>query len=121
MVAHARRTAPDECCGVLIGAADRVDEARPAANIDRSPRTRFTIDPRDHFDAIRTARARGVEVIGFYHSHPRSAPVPSATDRSESPYAGVVYAIVGLSRGDPDVRMFRFDDGDFVAVPFVTD
>jgi proteasome lid subunit RPN8/RPN11 len=117
VVSHARETAPAECCGVLLGTAGVVHEARPARNLATDP-NRFLIDPKDHIDARRDARARQLEVVGFYHSHPHSAAVASATDVAEATYAGHLYLIVGLADETPDVRLFRFEAGAFVELAF---
>jgi proteasome lid subunit RPN8/RPN11 len=119
MIAHARNAAPAECCGVLIGTADRIVEAVPTRNIAESP-TRFLIEPRDHIEARRRARGRGLEVVGFYHSHPQSMAEPSATDRAEASYPDHLYAIVGLRDPEPDVRLYRLTAGNFRQVPLVT-
>jgi proteasome lid subunit RPN8/RPN11 len=119
-VAHARETAPEECCGLLLGRGDEVVEAVRARNVADDPATRFLVDPVDHFAARRTARERGLEVVGFYHSHPSSPPEPSERDRAEFSYAGHLYAIVSLQVEPAEVRLFRFDAGNFRRVPFVT-
>jgi proteasome lid subunit RPN8/RPN11 len=119
-VAHAREASPDECCGLLLGRGDEIVEAVRARNLADEPATRFLIDPADHFAARRTARERGLAVVGFYHSHPTSPPEPSARDRAEFSYAGYLYAIVSLRVEPAEVRLFRFDAGNFQRVPFVT-
>jgi desampylase len=112
--ADADRGAPDECCGLLIGEGRRIDAARPAGNVALIPAVRYEIDPRDHFDAIRHARTLGLSVIGAYHSHPRSSPVPSPSDRAEA-HAGFVYLIAGRSDGEGwTARAFELIDGNFV-------
>jgi proteasome lid subunit RPN8/RPN11 len=80
LLAEAARAAPAECCGLLLGRGERIDELRPAANIAADPRLRFEIDPAALFAAHRAARAGGPEVVGYYHSHPVGHPQPSATD-----------------------------------------
>src|SRR5262245_41454334 len=85
VVAHAREAAPTECCGLLVGRGTEILSARPARNIAVQP-TRFLIDPKDHIDGRREARGQGLDVVGFYHSHPHSPPDPSATDRAEADY-----------------------------------
>src|SRR4029453_13621411 len=82
VIAHARRELPNECCGLLLGPSDQIDESYPALNLSASP-TRFLIDPVDHFAAIRHARRSGRAVRGAYHSHPRGPSTPSATDAAE--------------------------------------
>lgn len=108
---HARRTLPDECCGLLIGRDrdpdTRVTRAWPARNL-RQSRTRYLIDPADHFEALRAARRAGLAVVGAYHSHPASSPTPSPTDDREAD-AGLLYVIVSPTRGE--VRAYRFDGG----------
>ena len=118
-IAHARQAAPAECCGLLLGHGDTIVEAVPTRNIATAP-TRFLIDPKDHIDGRRDARQRGLDVIGFYHSHPRSPALPSETDRAEAAYSDHLYFIVSLAADEPDVRLFRYAEGNFLAVPFVT-
>jgi proteasome lid subunit RPN8/RPN11 len=113
MVAHARAEAPAECCGVLLGGGDAVVDALPARNVAETPATRYLLDPQDHFNAIREARRRGVQVVGFYHSHPRSAAEPSPTDKAEANFPGYVYVIVSLADSQPDVRAFALEGADW--------
>jgi proteasome lid subunit RPN8/RPN11 len=118
VVAHARETAPAECCGVLLGCGTVIVDSIAARNIAGSPRSRFVIDPRDHIAARRTARGRGLDVVGFYHSHPRTAAAPSETDAAEASYSDHVHLIVSLANDEPDVRLFRFVDATFRALAF---
>ena len=120
LIAHAREESPRECCGLLLGRGDEVAEVRRARNVAASPATRFVIDPKDHIDARRDGRARGLEILGFYHSHPHGAAVPSATDVAEAAYPGSIYAIIGLGAEVPEVRVFEFADGNFHERPLVT-
>jgi proteasome lid subunit RPN8/RPN11 len=117
VVSHARETAPAECCGVLLGTGGIVSDARRARNLASDP-SRFLVDPKDHIDARREARERGIDVLGFYHSHPRSAAVPSPTDVAEASYPGHLYLIVGLAGGQPDVLLYRLEGGDLKSEKF---
>lgn len=119
VVRHAREAAPAECCGLLLGDEAGVGEAVRTRNASDDP-SRFVIDPADHIARRREARERGLAVLGFYHSHPRSAATPSATDREEAAYPGHLYLIVGLASDPPDLALFQFDAGNFRQVPFVT-
>ena len=119
VAAHAHDTLPAECCGVLIGRADEVVEAIRAANLSDDP-NRYAMDPKAHIDARRAARVRGLEVVGFYHSHPHSEPEPSITDLAEATYPGYLYLIVRPLAAGAKVRLFRFDRGAFLELGFVT-
>jgi proteasome lid subunit RPN8/RPN11 len=116
VVAHAREAAPAECCGLLIGSPASVVDALRTRNIADDPASRFLVDPKDHFDGRREARRRNLDVVGFYHSHPRSPAIPSARDRAEASYPEDLYLIVSLAEDPPDVRVFR----NFIPVQFAT-
>ena len=73
----------------------------PAANLrDDSPRNRFEIDPGDLVKTDRAARAEGLGVVGFYHSHPDAPARPSEFDR-EHAWPGYCYVIVSVQAGQP--------------------
>jgi proteasome lid subunit RPN8/RPN11 len=102
-------------CGILIGDSESastgpvVRELRAAENVapgDR--RRRFAIAPRTLLKAQQEARAAGMEVIGYYHSHPDSPAVPSAVDL-EAAWPGVSYLIASLAGGDLELRGWRLD------------
>src|ERR1700741_2973666 len=94
LLAEAARAAPAECCGLLLGRAGRIVEARPAANVAADPLLRFEIDPAALFAVHREARAGGPELIGYYHSHPSGHPRPSATDCEHASGDDRAWAIV---------------------------
>ena len=119
IVAHARAECPAECCGMLIGRGASIDEAVRARNIAASP-TRFLIDPGDHIDARRAVRGRGLEVLGFYHSHPHSPAWPSPTDVAETAYPDAVHLIVSLLDGGADARLFRIEFGSAIELPLTS-
>ena len=112
MRAHGARDFPHECCGFLVGKADgdAVTVARtvPAANTrEDSPRNRFEIDPGELVKTDRAARAEGLGVVGFYHSHPDAPAVPSEFDR-EHAWPGYCYVIVSVRQGVPqEMRNWR--------------
>jgi proteasome lid subunit RPN8/RPN11 len=103
---------------LLIGTAAAILASRAAANIANDPLRRYLIDPHDHLRAIREARARGLEVIGAYHSHLRSAAVPSSTDAAEG-FDHFVFVIAGLAAEPPELTAWRWAGGNFAAVPLV--
>jgi len=118
IVAHAREAAPAECCGLLVGAGNTILTAPRARNLSDNP-NRFLLDPHDHVRALRGARSQGLDVIGFYHSHPHSAPEPSPTDIAEATYLDDLYLIVSLRGESPEIRLFRCERGSFQPVAVV--
>jgi proteasome lid subunit RPN8/RPN11 len=118
VLAHALGARPSECCGVLLGKDGEVVEAVSTGNLAESP-NRFLIDPRDHINARRAARDRGLDVVGFYHSHPGSTGEPSATDLAEASYPDHLYLIVGLASSPPEVRLYRLAGRGFLELSMV--
>ncbi len=116
LVRRAREAAPRECCGLLIGTGPRVASVVAARNVATAD-SRYEVAPEDHFAALRAARAEGLAVIGAYHSHPSSAPVPSPTDLADA-VAEFLYLIVGLVPA-AEVRAWHLVDGNFVPVGLV--
>jgi proteasome lid subunit RPN8/RPN11 len=117
---HALREAPLECCGLLIGTENEVRHVVEARN-ELASATRYRIESRDHFAALRRARAEGLQIIGGYHSHPRSAPEPSATDLTEA-WPELFYLIVSLAAEHTaaPLKAWRLAGGNFVEVSLVT-
>lgn len=119
LYAHAGEAWPNECCGLLVGTATRIERVIRARNL-RESQTQYLVDPVDHFAAIRAARATNRRVVGAYHSHPASPPVPSETDRAQASYPEYVYVIVTPQKGRPgEARAYCFVGGAFVPVDLV--
>ena len=102
--------APDrEICGLLLGNAEEILEATPAANVSSNPHDSFEIDPQALVDAHRAERQGGPCLIGYYHSHPTGLAQPSATDRAQASGDGRIWAIIGGG----DVTLWRDVGGGF--------
>jgi proteasome lid subunit RPN8/RPN11 len=114
MLQHAREEAPNECCGLLIGRRGSVEGTLRARNLQPGP-TRYLIDPVDHFGAIRTARSKGQRVVGAYHSHPASPPVPSESDIAEAS-GGRDFLYVIVSPADGELRGYYLTGNDVIFV-----
>lgn len=100
-----------------------VHHITPAANLrDDSPRNRFEIDPGDFVKTEKAARAEGMGIVGFYHSHPDAPAKPSEFDR-EHAWPGYCYVIVSVEAGKPQEMLnwrLRDDRSGFDADPIVT-
>lgn len=113
MLEEARLAHPRECCGLLLGKGDRVALAQPAANVHPQPERHFEIDPKALITAHRAARAGGLELLGYYHSHPNGRAEPSASDRASASGDGRIWAIVAQG----NVLCWRDETNGFVALP----
>jgi proteasome lid subunit RPN8/RPN11 len=79
----AHLAAPFEVVGVLAGAST-VQEILPLENVAVDPTTAFVADPNGLVLTLRHIRTQGLKLLAFYHSHPKSPPIPSQTDYAEA-------------------------------------
>lgn len=118
---HGAEAYPDECCGALLGhdASWEIGVEKPREILkvfplvnrrEDSPRNRFSVTPLDVIEADRTAQARGMDVVGWYHSHPDHPAKPSEYDR-EHAWPWYSYIIVSVQKGLPrEVTSWRLQD-----------
>lgn len=135
---HGVETYPHECCGALLGRDaggaenDATAEKQPAREVlallplvnrrDDSPRNRFSVTPEDVILADETARQRGLDVIGWYHSHPDHPARPSQYDQDHA-WPWYSYIIVSVHSGAPkDMTSWRLKDdrSEYVEEKIVT-
>ena len=83
--AHAAACLLREACGVLLGRENEILAGRPVRNLAGAP-DRFDADPLQLARIEKRARAAGLQVLGYYHSHPNAAPLPSHADRQCGPW-----------------------------------
>ena len=112
---HLEAGYPNEACGALLGrvnAADReVAEFRGMRNVitDR-PWDRYALDPLEQLRVQKDAESRGLEIIGFAHSHPDHPPIPSRFD-AEHAWSFYSYLVASVQNGMLRVaRSWRLDD-----------
>ncbi len=102
LIEQARRDAPDESCGYLLG--ERTDEGEVVTenywmeNIDHSPE-HFAFAPKDQFAALKYARSKGLRILANWHSHPASPSRPSQEDLRLANDPTIRYAILSLHQG----------------------
>lgn len=118
---HGARDYPNECCGVLVGTtngsektvreivplknlrsdAERAQELLPLDEPGReSERNRYLVDPLEQLKVEKDARARHLEVLGYYHTHPDHPARPSTYDR-EHAWPWYSYVILSVEGGEP--------------------
>ena len=102
--AHGEETYPHECCGVLLchaaPAGNTVCELVRAGNTRTdSAHDRYNIAPEELIRTQRQARKRGLDIVGFYHSHPDHPAQWSSTDFAEAHWVGCSYVITAVAEG----------------------
>ena len=112
----AERAYPEEFCAILLGRREggelRVEQVVPVTNVAERPRSGFAIAPAALIAAEKEARSRGLRIVGFAHSHPGGAGVPSARDVESAFWPEYVYGVVGVE----GVRWWRMREGAMVEV-----
>jgi proteasome lid subunit RPN8/RPN11 len=101
---HGERTYPHECCGVLLGRSGEDGNAVEAAIEAGNTRTdsahnRYNIAPQELIRIQRQGRERGLDIVGFYHSHPDHPAQWSKTDFEEAHWIGCSYVITSVEQG----------------------
>ena len=114
ILSHAASAHPQECCGIMLGEGGRIVQAVSAGNVHPEPERHFEIDPAALIAAHKAERSGGMQVIGYYHSHPTGDPRPSVTDRASSAGDGRVWAIVAKG----ELRLFRDGEEGFQALSY---
>jgi proteasome lid subunit RPN8/RPN11 len=116
IVAQAREEAPNECCGIIAARDGKAVAVHPARNAAASP-LRYEMDGMEQYRIQSAIEDAGHELGAIYHSHTRTAPVPSQTDINLAFYPEALYVIVGVAHEEPDVRAFRIVDGEVSEAP----
>src|SRR3984893_14813164 len=117
---HGAETYPHECCGALLGRDTEVAGRRVYREIhalhplvnrrDDSPRNRFSLTSDDVREAEKAASDKGIEVVGWYHSHPDHPAAPSEYDRDHA-WPWYSYIIVSVADGQPqEMTSWRLGD-----------
>jgi len=108
---HAREAYREEACGAIYGRCTHKSKealrAEPLPNArEGDRRRRFLITSTDYRRAEARAAEHGMDLLGFYHSHPDHPAYPSSYDL-EHAFPSFSYVIVSVREGEPgDVRSF---------------
>lgn len=113
VISHARREAPNEVCGWLVGKDARITRVYPVPNVAEDPRREFRMDPEVQLSAMRDIREKGLELTGTYHSHPHTPPAPSGRDGALAHYPDAAHLIVSLAGREPEVRCYHITEKGF--------
>jgi len=115
MRAHGERDYPYECCGLMLGrfnhGSKQVLEIYPISNAreEEAKRNRFLIRPEELMRGEKHAREKGLDVVGFYHSHPDDVAVPSQYDL-EHAWPTYSYIVMAVQQGRAaDLRSWEME------------
>ena len=110
ILAHAKKEAPIEACGLIAGHKDGddkyIDKVYILTNTDHAEE-HFTLDPREQLAAVKDMRANGLEQLGNWHSHPVSPSRPSDEDKRLAFDSTASYMILSLIDETPVLNSFR--------------
>ncbi len=108
---HALAAVPNECCGLLGGKKNFITTSYALRNTAATPETRYAAAPADLFAAMRQIREVKQDLLGIYHSHPRTAAYPSPTDVELAFYPEAIYFIISL-QSEIDLRGFKINGSE---------
>jgi proteasome lid subunit RPN8/RPN11 len=110
IIEHAR-SSPGEVCGVLVGQRDplQIEQIVAARNVHEQPQQHYLVDAAALLHADDLVHSTGQEIVGFYHSHPHGAAVPSPHDLRAA-WPGYVYIIAGFADDVPYVCAWVVDE-----------
>ena len=102
--AHGEQTYPNECCGIMLGKniGDDLEVwmlIRAGNTRTDSAHNRYHIAPQELIAAQREGRKNGLDILGFYHSHPDHPAMWSQTDFAEAHWFGCAYVITAIEKG----------------------
>jgi len=91
---HSENQKPNEACAILFGKGSQVLDLFLTENIEESP-VNFTISNDQLIEAYKIAEKKQQEIIGIFHSHPKSDAFPSNTDikfMQSNPVSWIIYS-----------------------------
>ncbi len=123
LVQICKETLPFEACGLLVRkeASSIIDCVINIRNVHPSPRSSFDFHPEEWTSAFFDMQKNRQQLVGFFHSHPTSAALPSIKDKEGwLPQSGLSYWIVSMTNKElPLVQPFIIEQDRFVPFPLV--
>lgn len=111
LVELAEQGAPKEMCALLVGKRDDMNtiitDIILVDNVDKNPQTRFSIASEDLLEGYKLAQSNGEDIVGIFHSHPKSEAKPSKTDIQYMTANPVVWVIHSVR--DNEMRAYTLD------------
>ncbi|MCK4847064.1 MAG: M67 family metallopeptidase [Deltaproteobacteria bacterium] len=120
IIEDSKNAYPHECCGALLGNADgdekSVSTARLLQNMNKERAAdRYEIDPAELLKVEKEGAKEGLDVVGFYHSHPDHPSKPSGFDRERAwpDYSYIIVAVAGGTEVEAESWTFTEMDAPF--------
>jgi len=112
MVTHAQEGFPLEVCGILGGTDKTVTTIYRMTNTDAS-NEHFMMDPKEQFAVVKDLRAKGLDMLAIYHSHPETPARPSEEDIKLALTPDVSHLIISLAdAAAPEIKSFNISAGN---------
>jgi [CysO sulfur-carrier protein]-S-L-cysteine hydrolase len=114
MIDYAQAELPNEACGLLAGLDAGVMQVLPIANIAAKPQQMFEMDASALLPALKQIDAAGWTLLGIYHSHPRSDPIPSQKDIASVKlnYPHIAHVIISFKHAKPRLQAWHIDHAE---------
>jgi proteasome lid subunit RPN8/RPN11 len=124
ILGHTLEIYPKEACGILLSHSENpkhIKEAYPTKNVSLEDQSsRYLVDPLEFLEVDKWADEQGLDICGFYHSHPDHPSSPSEYDRKLA-WEGYLYIILSIKGGrfhDTRAWIYDTDEGHFLEVMF---
>ncbi len=115
LLKSAKKFAPLETCGILIGMKNNISSFISITNIS-TDRSKFIFDPDEYIKALFELENSDVQQLGIYHSHPFGPSYPSETDLSENISDGQVQIIISPEANKWVIKTFQIFGYNFTEI-----
>ncbi len=120
LIHHAKAGYPHEVCGLLAGHSKQILRVIPTENRASDTQHGFLISPHDLNIHLPQIRAQGLSLIGFYHSHPDTPPIPSPTDVRELDNGlQLPHVVVSISHHQAHIKAWMIQHGQVDPIEWV--
>ena len=124
ILAHAKKEAPVEACGLIAGRIEDndkyIEKVYILTNVDHAEE-HFTLDPKEQLSAVKDMRANGLVPLGNWHSHPVSPSRPSDEDKRLAYDSKASYMILSLMDEEPVLNSFHIENNEAAKEDLVID
>ncbi len=118
LIAVAKKTQPEEGCGILAGRDGEITEFFEMENVAHSSEW-FELRPEDQFRVVKDIRAKKLKMLGIFHSHPASPARPSELDIQHAFYPDCLYFILSLEdEANPTLKAFTIIEDEVARKTF---